>query len=274
MGKACPHCGETSDRDDLCTWCNKSLRPEAKPAAPPAAPAPARPAPAGPAPSAREPVAAAPPRPLWPYFVGAGVTLVLVLLLTGFLAGKQAAGPPPEPGNWSTQQSKTKLLTLHVPDNYVFSTSGSSASYEQVYIRATKLCRVTVDGNGTKGAMSDAIAATSRAGGGDSSGTVASSAEGKFHALQGGLLKTKDPAYQEEGEVSGWSFAGMPAAYSDYTSFRKVGLVAVKVRGWRLSCMGGDFGYQVFAEAPEAQWEKFQPTARRILESAKLGAQN
>lgn len=46
------------------------------------------------------------------------------------------------------------------------------------------------------------------------------------------------------------------------------------MKGWRLSCMGGDFGHRVWAEAPQAQWEKFQPIAKKILESAKINAQD
>jgi hypothetical protein len=280
MAKTCPHCGETSDRDDLCTWCNKSLTPAkqagapaAAPAAKPAVPA-ARPgaAPAAGAPSVRRTLPTVEqPRALWPYIIGALVAVVVILFLAGFVAAKTAAGPPPEPQDWKTVESKTKLFSVSVPGNYLFSTSGSAGTYEQFTVKGTKLCRVYVDGTGTKGAMSDTAAAAARVSGGDSSPNVADHGEGKFHASQGDLAKRKDPVHKEEGEMQAWSFAGMPAAYSEYTTVKKVGLFGVKMKGWRISCMGGDFGYQVWAEAPEAQWEKFEPIARKILEGVTQG---
>ena len=275
MAKTCPHCGETSDRDDLCTWCNKSLAPTkpqgqttAAPAAPGVAPVPA----AAPGPPVRPGAPTAErPRPLWPYIVGALVTVVVISLGAGLIAAKTAAGPPPAPADWKTVTSKTKMFTVSVPGNYLFSTSGSSGSYEQFTVKATKLCRVYVDGTGTKGAMSDTAASAARASGGDSSPNVASHGEGRFHAQQGDFHKRQDPAYQEPGEMQAWSFAGMPAAYSEYTTVKQVGLLTVRMKGWRLSCIGGDLAFQVWAEAPAAQWEKFQPIARKILESAKTG---
>lgn len=285
MAKVCPHCGETSDRDNVCSWCNKSLVAEKKaetggaPAAakPGATARPGAPAAAG-APTQRVSERRKVPtvqqaRPLWPYYVGALVTLVLVLVVVSFVVAKTAAGPPPEPGDWKTMESKTKLLTIGVPANYKFSTSGSAGTYEQISIKATKLCRVYVDGNGSKGAMSDIAAAAARVSGTEGGPEVATRGEGRFHATQGELYQKKDPNYKEEGEMGEWSFGGMPAAYSEYTTVKKVGLFAVKMKGWRLSCLGGDFGYQIFAEAPEAQWEKFKPIARQIIESAQKGAQ-
>ncbi len=285
MAKRCPHCGETSDADNICTWCSRSLVAEqpaapveggaARPSAAGPGPAPTRPSVAPTTGPARpKPEAVPQPRPLWPYFVGAGVALVVVVLVAQFVAVKAAAGPPPEPADWGTQQSKTKLLSVLVPGNYKFSTSGSAGTYEQVTVKATKLCRVYVDGNATKGAMSDVSAATARMTEDTGPATVVRSAEGRFHAAQGELHKRKDPSYAEEGQMGEWSFAGMPGAYSEYASVKKVGLLAVRMKGWRLSCMGGDYGYQVWAEAPATQWEEFQPTARKILESAKLNPQN
>jgi len=280
MAKTCPHCGETSDRDNICTWCNKPLtaqkpRGEAAGGAKPGAAAGARPTGAAPgaqtAPVRRKLPTAQQPRPLWPYFVGAGVAIIVIALAAGFVAAKAAAGPPPEPGEWKTMESKTKLFTVQAPANYTFSSSGSSGSYEQFTVRATKLCRVYVDGTGTKGAVSDMAAAAARVSGGDSSPNVADHGEGKFHASQGEFHQRQDPAYKEEGDMKAWSFVGMPAAYSEYTTVKKIGLVGVKMKGWRISCMGGDFGYQVWAEAPEAQWEKFQPIASKILDSAAMG---
>lgn len=65
-----------------------------------------------------------------------------------------------------------------------------------------------------------------------------------------------------------WTFAGLPAAYSEYTATRKVAGFPVKVKGWRMSCAGGDFGYDIRAEAPEKQFSKFEEPATRILGSA------
>jgi hypothetical protein len=282
MAKVCPHCSQTSDADNICTWCNKSLVAPQQPAAAepgaarPVAPAggPSVPGPAVAASVQRKPPTVEQPRPLWPYYIGAAVAIILVVLVAHFIGLKAASGSPPEPADWTTMQSMTKLISIEVPGNYRFSTSGSSASYEQITVKATKLCRVYVDGNGTKGAMSDVAAATSRTMESEGSLSVAARGEGKFHAAQGELQKRRDPSYQEAGDMEAWSFAGMPAAYSEYTTVKKVGLFAVKMKGWRLSCMGGDFGYQVWAEAPQAQWEKFQPTASKILQSAKINAQN
>jgi hypothetical protein len=279
MAKQCPHCGEMSDAENVCTWCNKSLT-AAKPAAAegggaprPAAPPVGTPA-AAPAPARRQPAAVPQPRPLWPYYVGAAGTLVVVLLVAQFVGMKSAAGPPPEPADWATQQSMTKLFTMSVPANYKFSTAGSAGTYEQMTVKATKLCRVFVDGNATKGAMSDVAAATARMTESEGSASVAARGEGKFHATQGMLHKKKDPKYQEDDKMAAWSFAGMPAAYSEYATTKQAGLFPVKMKGWRLSCMGGDYGYQVWAEAPAAQWERFQPIARKILQSAKINTQN
>ncbi len=284
MAKKCPHCGEVSDADNICTWCNKSLVAEQPPAAapgsggaPPAAPPGAPPASAqsvgaAPAPTRRPLPTVEQPRPLWPYYAGAGVAVVVVVLVAQFLGMKTAAGPPPEPADWASKQSMTKLLSMSVPGNYKFTTSGSAGSYEQMTVKATKLCRVHVEGSGTKGAMSDVAAAMARTMGTEGGSSVAARGEGKFHATQGELQKKRDPKYQESGDMDAWSFAGMPAAYSEYTTVKKVGLFAVKMKGWRISCMGGDFGYQVWAEAPAAQWDKFQPVARKILGSAKTNA--
>lgn len=287
MARTCPHCGEVSDSDRVCTWCNKSLAAEGQPAAGPGTQAAAKPAAASGPPAAAGPIApkvgpsaraerpsVPEPRPLWPYYLGAAVTIVVVGLGALFMSAKAAAGPPPEPADWADMQSKTKLFTISVPANYKFSSSGSSGSYEQMTVKATKLCRVYVDGTGTKGAMSDVAAATSRMTGGDSSSSVSRRGEGKFHVAQGELYKkTRDRSFEESEDIKAWNFAGMPGAYSEYTTVKKVGLFPVKMKGWRLSCMGGDFGYQVWAEAPESQWEKFKPIATKILKSAKMNSQ-
>jgi hypothetical protein len=73
--------------------------------------------------------------------------------------------------------------------------------------------------------------------------------------------------------MQAWKFAAMPAAYSEFTTVKRVGLLSVPMKGWRISCFGGDFGYQVWAEAPASQWERFKPTAQKIIESARMGAQ-
>lgn len=279
MAGLCPHCGMESDRDNVCTWCNKSLvagetREAAKPAAPPAAGgktavtptvAPARPVAE---PSTRQPEPLKPSIPIWACVVAAVVVAIIAGIGANALRAMAAAGPPPKPGQWKTLSSATKLLSLEAPDNWKFVTSGSGASYERVDVCATRFCTVRVSGSGTKGSMGDIMGASSNL---SQSTDLQRRPEGKLHALLGGIAKKEDPNYEESGSMAPATFAGMNAAYSEYTTTRPVGLFAVKLKGWRMSCSGGDLGYDIRAEAPEKQWDAFEPSAKRILASFKLG---
>lgn len=268
MAKPCPHCGETSDRDNICTWCNKPLtapKPADQPPPQGAARKPATTPAAGSPVVHREVAPVEQPRPLWPYYLGALATFLVLSFGGAFVTARLAAGAPPEPADWKSVETMTKVLTLQVPGNWTFSTSGSQSTYEQASIKATRLCRVYIDGNATKGAMGDVAAAAARVGGG--------SAELRFHASQGELHKKRDPKYEESGEAKPCTFGGVPAAYSEYTTLKKVAGFGVKLRGWRISTSNGDYGYQVWVEAPDKQFDKFEPMATKLLGGVKFASQ-
>lgn len=279
MAKTCPHCGETSDRDDLCTWCNKSISPDkpdkpGKPVAQPAGSPAASPVPRKPDPAHKPtPKPASPSVPVWVYFAGLGVLVVVFAGASMFMQASKAAGPPPKPADWKSVKSMTKLFSLEVPSNWKFVTAGSAASYEQVDVRGGKLYRVYVDGTGSKGAMSDIAGAAARVSGSDSGSDITKRSEGRLHTTLGAAAQKKDPTYHEEGSMQACHVAGMPAAYSTYTATRKIGCFGVKIKGWRMSCSGGDFGYDVRAEAPAKHWKEFEPTAKRILGSLAMNQQ-
>ncbi|MEN6549331.1 MAG: hypothetical protein ABFE07_25070, partial [Armatimonadia bacterium] len=226
MAKTCPHCGEESDRDDLCTWCNKSIAP-AKPAAQPAAQPGGQPsasaAPAKPTPAHRHTAQPASSSvPVWAYFAGLAVLVVLFAGISMFMQASKAAGPPPKPTDWKCVKSMTKLFSLEVPSNWKFTTAGSSASYEQIGVRGGKLYRVNVDGTGSKGAMGDIAGAAARVSGADSGSDISKRSEGRLHSTLGAAAQKKDPTYHEEDNMQACHVAGMPAAYSEYTATRKV----------------------------------------------------
>ena len=274
MGKLCPGCGMESDTDKVCSWCSKDLAAapaKGKPEQPAPASAAAKPTPAvGPAARpARQPEPVKPTIPVWACVVAAGVLTIGLAIFGNFMAARKAAAPPPEPAQWKTVTSMTKLLTLQAPENWKFVTAGSSASYEQVDVTGSRFCAVRVRGSGTKGSMGDIMGASSNLA---RSNDLERRPEGKLHAFLGTAEKKSDPSYEEIGSMAEATFAGMPAAYSEYSAVRKIGLCSVKVKGWRMSCSGGDLGYDIRAEAPEKQWESFQPHAKRILGSCKLGS--
>lgn len=98
--------------------------------------------------------------------------MLTVGILSAFSASRKAAAAPPEAGDWNTVQSMTKLLSFEVPGNWKFVTAGSSGSYEQAEARASKLCFVSVNGTGTKGALGDVAGAAARVSGTDSGGDI------------------------------------------------------------------------------------------------------
>lgn len=198
MGKQCPKCGMTSDRDDLCTWCNADLRPPQKeqraagrratpqpgrvappprpgqpaaPATPSAGPGrstpPSTPTASGaPAPSRRrvpEPEPEPPSRPtlLLPVvIVGGGIAILAIAMV---LLGVSASGPPPEPGEWASFTSKDKSFSAYYPKGWGEpDNAGSGGSFVLVTWNGTKLARVSVRGASGAGAAGDAAAARER----------------------------------------------------------------------------------------------------------------
>lgn len=276
MGTICRHCGMESDTERVCSWCSKSLA-EDKQAAPVASQAGAPPA-QGPALEARVPAPAdakltESPRPVWHYFAAAGGVAVIVLLVMQYVSFKAAIAPPPTPPGWDAVKSKTGHFTLQSPQGWKFITAGSSGSYESVLVRRGPVYKISVDASGTKGALSDVSGAVARVSDTGEGGPppLEKKPEGRFHETMGGLAQKKDPSYQEEGDMQPCLFAGQPAAYSVYSAKRRVGLFSITVKGWRLSCPGTDFGYEVRAEAPQEHWAEFEPIATQLIGSMQFG---
>jgi hypothetical protein len=282
MARQCKHCGMESDTDRVCSWCGKSLEAAAPAptAAPPAGPGKAA-APSGPAAggrgrhagAARALLAADAKRretPVWPaYLIGAGVLLVLVI--GGFVfAFLRAQGPPAEPAEWISVTSQNKLLSLQVPSNWKFTTSGSTGTFERVKVFSGS-CRVSLEGSQIKGAMGDIAGAAARAATGPEGNlplTLAERAEGRLHASLGEAEKKRDPAFQDQDDLTATTFAGVPAASSHYTTRKSVGLFSVQLKGLRITAPGaGDLAYDIRLVAPAKQWDKFEPTALKIMES-------
>lgn len=202
MGKECPKCGMTSDRDDLCTWCNADLRPPQKKqpaagqrasavpqpgriappprpgqpvsAAPPAAgsagpAAPGAPTASGaPAPSRRrlpepEPEPEPPSRPAWLLPMIIVGGGIAMLVVALMLVGVSASGPPPEPGEWVSFTSKDKSFSAYYPKGWGEPDSaGSGGTFVLVTWKGAKLARVSVRGASGAGAAGDAAAARER----------------------------------------------------------------------------------------------------------------
>lgn len=285
MGKTCKQCGMQSDRDDLCTWCNADLR-EAKPKTGPAAPgrpgaAPPTAAPAGPA---RQPAAAphSPParqvatepevreRPFWliPLIAVGGAVVLLVALL--LVMGIMASAPPPEPGEWKEFTAKDKSFSAWYPADWGEpSNSGSAGSYVLVDWKAGKLCRVSVQGTQKAGAMGDPAAARERAAGPNP--PVDKTADGALLELFKKAFAAKRPGYEEGEAVFSYDFANVRSARADYSYARRVGLLGIKMKGFRLGYFQGDYGYDIYAEAPEKHWAKLEPTAKKILAGVQFG---
>lgn len=277
MGKVCRHCGMESDREKICSWCNKDLEapaaPAAKPAAPPRAVSPGPAAPT-PAPAATPGMAGAAAtavaleaqrrsRPVWLYaLIGIAAVIVFVLAVQ-FAAFSKAMKPPAEPGEWQAVTSHTGHFALQVPSTWRFSTAGAEGSFESVLVRCGPLYKVSVDGGQARGALSDVAAASARMGG--------APAEMNLHETLGIFASKNDKTYSEEGEPQSCTFAGQKAAYSLYTAKRRVGLFGTEVKGWRISCPGTDYGYDVRIEAPARHWDEFQPLGARVVSSVQFG---
>ncbi len=263
MAKLCQHCGMESDTDAVCSWCGKDLQGGAKPATGAKAEGPqAEPVKRGPLPS-------------WVVLAAAAVVLVVLVLGASMIALSKACAVPDAEGEWKPEQSLNKEFSLQVPPSWRFSTAGSPGSFESVKVAGGGLVAVTIYGSQTMGAIGDVSSAMARAAAPAEGGyqPVDTRAEGQLHATLELVEKKKDPKYAEEGEVTACAFAGMPAAYSGYTTVKRVGLFSVKIKGWRISCPAGDYSYDVRAFCPEKQWEKFEPIATKILAGVTKGGQ-
>lgn len=282
MGKLCKKCGMESDRDDICTWCNADLRPpkQAQPKAQTTATRSQVPAGTAAAPSAStpstprarrpEPVELPPEKPAWlmPLIVGGGIIVLLVVIL--LVVGIAASGAPPDPGTWKTFVEKDKQFTAQYPGGWAEpSNSGSSGSYVSVDFRAGKLCWVQVQGTQKAGSMGDLAAAAARMSGGQV--TVERSADGAVLAGSTASFKAQRPGFKEEAMKQASDFGGGKSACAAYTYTKRVGLLPIKMKGIRWGAFKGDFGYTVFAEAPEKHWAKFQPVAQKIVSSVQFG---
>ena len=261
MAKVCPKCGMKSERDDLCTWCNADLRAPQKPGAK-AAPAPV----AG---RVSEPEAAQ-ERPVWlvPAIVGGGIILALIVVLVAVWLS--ASAPPAAPGDWKTFVEKDKLFAAEYPSGWGQpSNSGSPGTYVLVVWRGGKLCAVTLSGTQVSGAMGDAAATRERVAGGNL--PISQTADGSVlaHATEG--FKSQRSGYKATEVKEAYDFANVRAACVEYTYTKRVGLVPIRMKGIRWGAFQMDFGYHVYAEAPEKHWETFKPIAERIVGSVQFG---
>jgi hypothetical protein len=275
MACRCPHCGQVSPRDDVCTKCGQAIeQPQpgpqqpGVPGAPQAAPGVQR------APRPR-PAVTKQGRPAWVYWLAAAAGLLVLGLLGCFIFAAWAAKAPPGPANWKRVESKTKHLTLEVPSNWRFTTSGSEGTYEWATVQGGMLHLVSIKGNATRGAIGDVGAAMQQAMGGLTGGEELPTelkAEATLHTIVAEAEKERDPNYRETGDIKPCTFAGRSAVYSEYTTVRRFGIAGVKMKGWRMSTPAGDYGYDVRVLCPAKNWQKFEPTATKILNSVQFGA--
>ncbi len=216
------------------------------------------------------------PRPIGPYIAFGGGGLLL-LILVAVVPRALASKPPPEPTEWKQVESKTGELSLEVPANWTFTTSGSGSVYENARVEGSKLYRVTIHGSATKGSLADISGTTVSVESGpfgeiQESPGVADRREGRLHTLIGDMTAKEDKHFTDSGVMEETEFRGRPAAYSDYTSLRRAGLLKVQVKGRRVTAPAGDLAYDVRAECPAQHWEQFEPIASRILESVEAGS--
>jgi hypothetical protein len=215
------------------------------------------------------------PRRIWPYIALGGGGL-LVLILVAVVPRALASKAPPEVTEWKQEESMTGELSLEVPANWTFTTSGSGSIYENARVQGSKLSRVTIHGSSNKGSLADITGSAASAESGlfgetPQSFGVADRGEGRLHTLIGSITAKEDKHFVDSGVMEETEFRGRPAAYSDYTSLRRAGLLKVKVKGRRLTAPAGDLAYDVRAECPAQHWEQFEPIAWRIIESVEAG---
>lgn len=285
MDKLCKHCGLESDREDLCSWCGKPLAEAAPDAKPPISEAPSRaelePPPEGRRPGPHEGAAAAMMAaeaakrtlPAWVYWAAAVGFLILLAVVASGIGVFLACRPLAEPEEWESVQSETNKISFQAPAGWKFSTSGLEAMFDKASVRRGKLYLVRIEGSQVKGILGDISGAASRASApaeGAGPPPLDKRAEGRLHMMLGDFETKRDPNYEEVGEMQACAVSGMPAAYSQYTTVKKVGIFSVKVKGWRITVPAGEFSYDLRAEAPAKRWEAFEPIATHIFESVQL----
>jgi len=281
MSRRCRHCGMDSDTDRVCSWCGKDLAPAPTPpqAGPPRpGPQPAPPAgpppPGGPGPAARRtatPVQRG--RPAWIYWAIAGGGLLVLLVAGSFIAAAVVSKPPPTAAEWAAVQSYTKQMTVQVPSNWKWTTSGSEGTFEWFTVKPGGLYLIRIEGSSFKGSVGDIGAAAERAvssEGGSEGLSVGIKAEGGLHALVGQIEAKEDPNYEETSEAQRTTFGGKPAACSEYTTLKRIGVASVKLKGMRISAPAGDLGYDVRVLCPADHWDTFSPEAMKVLQSVQL----
>lgn len=263
MGKLCQHCGMESDTDRVCSWCGKNLDGDRPPG------------PDGKAEETQVERTKRSPLPSWVVVVVAVVVLVVLVVGASILSLSKASAVPDASGQWQAVQSLNREFSLQVPPRWDFSTAGSPGTFESVKVKGGGLAAVTIYGSQTMGAIGDASSALARAAAPPEGGEqpLERRAEGQLHATLEAVEKEKDPKYAEQGDVKPCTFAGLPAAYSGYTTVRRVGVFGVKMKGWRISCPGGDYSYDIRAFCPEKQWGRFEPIATKILAGVTKGGQ-
>jgi hypothetical protein len=274
MGTPCKKCGMESDRDDICTWCNADLKP--KPAAETGKPAQAAAKPTSPAPSARSAPAATPPkRVYWTWLAPVLIVALAAIAYPLFIVGTKASAPLPPPGDWQTFTAKDNSFSASYPAGWGQpSNSGSAGSYVLVEWKAGRLAKIQVKGSQVAGSVGDVAAAKERAMAGEG-GPIAieMTADGtllEFFNKDNAFAKPRS-GYEEGQMQEAHDFAGVRSACAEYTYARRIGLVSVKMKGLRWASFQGDYGYNVWAEAPEKHWETFKPVAQQIVGSVKLG---
>lgn len=279
MSKPCPKRGMQSDRDDLCTWCNADLRPTRKTA--PTGPAPAGRSPATVSRSGTQPPAsrdAAPTparneRPPWllPALIGA----VLIAALVGALVwvGIAAQAAPPDPGEWESFTSRDNSFTAWYPTGWGQpGNAGAAGSFVLVEWKAARLCTVVVEGTQKAGAIGDAAAVKERTAGRELlAPETADGAILDFYMRSGRFAAERRGMEQSAPEFT-QTFANIRSVGAEYSYTRRVGLLPVKMQGFRFASFQGDYGYHAFAEAPAQHWNTFRPVAEQILSSVRFGA--
>jgi hypothetical protein len=280
MSRRCKHCGMDSDTDKVCSWCGKDLEPvtptppTGAPPAQPGQPQTAPPPQAGQRPMSRRPVQPVKRgRPAWVYWVAAAVGLVVLAIAGCFVAAAVVSRPPAAPGDWQSVESKTKKMTLQVPANWKWSTSGSEGTFEWVTVKPGGLYVIRIKGSAVKGSIGDIGSAMQRMASGDGGGEdlgVEMRAEGALHELLGEVEKKQDRHYRGTSDMQPCTFGGKPAAYSEYSTTKRIGIATVRLKGARMSVPAGDLGYDVRIICPAAHWDTFQPHASKLLESVQL----
>jgi len=278
MERRCKHCGMDSDTERVCSWCGKDLVPAAP--ARPSGPPPPQAGPPGPAPpprpgpaERRQPQPVQRGRPAWVFWAIAAAAVVVLGVGGCFVAAAVLSRPPAAAGEARSVESHTKKMTLQVPANWKWTTSGSEGTFEAVKIRPGGLYVISIEGNSVRGSIGDIGAASSRmmAGEGDGSASpVAMKAEGGLHALIGAVEDKEDPNFEETTEMQSYTFGGNPAAYSEYSTLTRVGIATVRLKGGRISAPAGDLGYDVRVICPAAHWDTFSKEAFKVLESVQL----